>query len=73
MLLSVVGGGWWSEWVLWSECDVTCGDGVEVYHRQCYGDICPGGDVNYETKSVACNEEPCPGLFTFIIKPIQRL
>ncbi|KAL5010907.1 hypothetical protein ScPMuIL_013212 [Solemya velum] len=53
-------GGWWSEWVLWSECDVTCGDGVEVYHRQCYGDICPGGDVNYETKSVACNEEPCP-------------
>ncbi|KAL5010908.1 hypothetical protein ScPMuIL_013213 [Solemya velum] len=53
-------GGWWSEWVLWSECDVTCGDGAEEYHRRCYGEICPGGEGNYETKTVACERGPCP-------------
>lgn len=59
---SVDGG--FSRWGFWSDCSLTCGDGVQTRTRTCtnpppqgYGEDCDG--PLEETRP--CNDKPCPG------------
>ena len=49
----------WSEWISWSSCSKTCGDGTQTRLRACQGltfDSCPGLSVEIDT----CNDGECP-------------
>ncbi|XP_078334060.1 properdin-like [Crassostrea virginica] len=57
--------GGWSDWMIWSPCSVTCGEGVKTRARTC-GNPAPSnggkscvGDI-YDTQS--CNNSICGGL-----------
>ncbi|XP_078700026.1 uncharacterized protein LOC144926865 [Branchiostoma floridae x Branchiostoma belcheri] len=55
--------GSWSPWGLWSSCDVTCGDGLQMRNRSCDspapangGLYCSGNDTDFQL----CTTAPCP-------------
>ena len=55
--------GEFTDWSLWSDCDVTCGTGKQERSRTCtspspqgYGDACAGK----RKEARACNEGSCP-------------
>ena len=63
-LSSVVDGGY-SNWTLSIPCDVSCGDGVEVWRRTCSspapkynGRNCSGLGISTEFRN--CSKTPCP-------------
>ena len=59
----LVNGGW-SQWEVWSSCNVTCDGGVQTRSRTCAsppprngGAACQGSNV----QSQVCNTNGCPG------------
>ncbi|XP_019617100.1 PREDICTED: SCO-spondin-like [Branchiostoma belcheri] len=55
--------GSWSPWGLWSSCDVTCGEGLQMRNRSCDspapangGLYCSGNDTDFQL----CTRAPCP-------------
>jgi len=56
--------GRWSEWSVWDECSVTCGQGQRSRTRECNnpspaygGRMCNGDWQEFDR----CNITPCPG------------
>jgi len=65
VLSSVKVDGAWSGWVVWSDCDVTCGSGTRSRLRSCDnpapsngGDVCSG--LAFEISQ--CVLDTCPGI-----------
>ena len=59
--------GHWSDWMRWSPCSVTCGDGSKTRARMCDnpapsngGKICSGNAYDMQQ----CSETICPGLLS---------
>ena len=68
--------GVWGDWTSYSNCDVTCGDGMMTRTRSCDnpsprngGQPCPGGN----SETIPCSEQPCASEFMFIIIHISLL
>ena len=64
LLLSLVNGGY-SNWTLSKPCNVSCGDGVEIWRRFCNnpepkygGHNCSG--LGNSTEFRNCSRKPCP-------------
>ena len=65
--MAAVDGGW-SDWTMQSGCSLTCGDGVEVWVRECNNpspgcngqDCQPDADGTDNFKLVPCNDGECP-------------
>ncbi|CAH1773844.1 unnamed protein product [Owenia fusiformis] len=56
--------GVWTDWGEWGSCNVSCGGGSKLRHRQCippqYGGAdCIGGPAG-ATDMTTCSTEPCP-------------
>ena len=59
--------GLWSDWMRWSPCSVTCGDGSKTRARMCDnpapsngGKSCSGNAYDMQQ----CSETICPGLLS---------
>ncbi|XP_063427238.1 uncharacterized protein LOC134710771 [Mytilus trossulus] len=53
--------GSWSEWSLWSTCDVTCGNGSVSRSRSCSRLQLEGEDCDGNTTDIGiCENPPCP-------------
>ena len=51
-------GGIWLPWGLWTECSVTCSEGVEFRGRACRGNNCHGEGI----QSKVCTRPKCQGI-----------
>ena len=55
--------GEFTEWSMWSNCDVTCGGGVQSRDRTCFGPFHGGKDCQGDpTETIVCNSQSCPGM-----------
>ncbi|XP_052103565.1 uncharacterized protein LOC127737073 [Mytilus californianus] len=53
--------GMWSQWSLWSSCDVTCGNGSMLRSRSCSPLQFEGKDCEGNTTDIGlCENPPCP-------------
>ena len=64
--VSDIDGGY-TEWSKWSECDVSCGGGVQRRERSCTnpspsgeGKDCKTQELGPESETQECNTEECP-------------
>ena len=52
----------WSDWGAWSECDVTCGGGVQYRERTCEGgNVGDDGCFGPNVEAFICNTQDCQG------------
>ena len=51
----------WSSWEEWSECSITCGQGVKTRERHCWGKGCDLGDSSQSRQQKVCEMEKCVG------------
>ena len=59
----ILENGGWGEWLKWSPCSVSCGQGVRKAHRFCDSPIPKYGGakcVGDSVKEESCNDGPCP-------------
>jgi hypothetical protein len=71
LLFNFTVNGGYSSWNLSSQCNVTCGQGEEIWRRSCNNRIPKNGgrnctvlgkDVEYRI----CRKQPCPGMFLYV-------
>lgn len=56
--------GEWDVWSEWSNCSVTCGDGVIFRNRSCIGPIYEGKEcVGNDTEIHHCNDGRCSSTY----------
>jgi hypothetical protein len=65
-----VNGGY-SSWNLSSQCNVTCGQGVEIWRHSCNNPTPKNGGRNCtvlgeDIKRIICERRPCPSMFQYI-------
>ena len=53
--------GYWKPWTEWSECSVTCGDGLQTRTRECIPPLYGGQDCVGDThENRTCELAKCP-------------
>ncbi|XP_071829906.1 uncharacterized protein [Apostichopus japonicus] len=73
--IPIVTGGW-SDWSLWSDCNVTCGNGTHTRERHCNNPIPANGGADCQGPSSevkACHNGTCPGCIDMVLPPHSTL
>ena len=55
-----------TDWVLLSECSVSCGNGTETWDRLAVPPLPSGKDCLPLNKTEPCSKDPCPGKVTLM-------
>ena len=73
-MITVDGG--FTEWENLEVCSRTCGGGIQTQKRSCTAPSPANGGkecIGEDSRTVECNTEPCPGLWSFCFALLMYL